>query len=60
VLYRRTTDGREQLLNSHVEGRWIVVHDVSPTLVVRRAEAVGCIQRRQSGHVVDTTPRGLP
>ncbi len=60
VLYRRTPDGREQLLNSHVDGSWIVVHEVAPTLVVRRAHEVGCIQRRPSERVADAGPGSLP
>ena len=60
VLYRRSADGHEQLLNSHMEGDWVVVHEVSGTLVVRRARAAGCIERRESGRPIETEIRSGP
>ena len=60
VLYRRSADGQEQLLNSHMEGDWVVVHEVSGTLVVRRARAAGCIERRESGRPIETEIRSGP
>jgi type IV secretion system protein VirB9 len=60
VLYRRTGDGHEQLLNSHIERDWVVIHEVTPMLVVRRDRASGCIERRGPLPLPDAAPRGLP
>jgi type IV secretion system protein VirB9 len=60
VLYRRTGDGHEQLLNSHIERDWVVIHEVNTVLVVRRDRAAGCIERRGPLPLADVAPRGLP
>lgn len=45
VLYRLASDGSEELVNSHVEGDWLVVHEAGSRLLLRKGHERGCVTR---------------
>jgi type IV secretion system protein VirB9 len=52
VVYLVEADGAERLVNSHVSGDWIIVHQTTRRLALRRGALAGCIENR-------TTREGL-
>lgn len=46
VIYRDDLANGEALTNFHVEGDWVVVHEVAPRWALRRGTTHGCVQRR--------------
>ncbi len=46
VAYLVEPDGAERLVNSHVSGDWIVVHQTTRRLALRRGALAGCIENR--------------
>lgn len=46
AVYLVDEAGKESIINTHVEGNTIVVHLVVPKLVLRRGDAVACVQNK--------------
>lgn len=46
AIFEELRPGKEALVNTHVEGDWIVVQRVLPRLILRRGEQVACVDNR--------------
>lgn len=54
AIFEELSPGKEALVNTHVEGDWIVVQRVLPRLILRRGEQVACVENRSFN------PNGIP
>jgi type IV secretion system protein VirB9 len=46
AVFEELAKGKEALVNTHVEGDWIVVQRVLPRLILRRGDQVACVENR--------------
>lgn len=46
AIFEKQADGKEALVNTHVEGDWIVIQRVVKKLMLRRGPLVACIENR--------------
>lgn len=60
VPYAMDPDGQERLVNSHVSGDWMIVHQPVRRLILRRGSLAACIENRAppgtAGIVAGTEP----
>lgn len=58
AIFEELTPGREALINTHVDGDWIVIHRVVKRLVLRRGPIVACVENRSFDPRGISTPTG--
>lgn len=46
ATYLAEADGQERLVNAHAVGEWIIVHQISRRLALRRGGLAGCVENR--------------
>lgn len=58
AIFEQLPSGKEALVNTHVEGDWIVVQRVLPRLILRRGDQVSCVENRSFDPNGMSTPTG--
>jgi type IV secretion system protein VirB9 len=51
AVFAAEEDGSESMVNSHLDGDWLVIHRLARRFVLRTGSLVGCVEdRAQTGH----------
>lgn len=59
AAYEVDEDGAEALVNYHIEGEWLVIHQTGTRFTLRKGVAVLCLVNRQFDPVGTTQPNGV-